>query len=494
MSKANVGSILLAIYASKKIAECKRPELRYASAVSSDKNAATINGQTSHWIQRSVKVIKFVLSIIGIKDMAIICTIAVTLVCRSLLRLKLRYISTSVENGVMTGSETSFWSSIKQFAYFIIPTSASYALFNYLLSELAINVRSNVSTRLLSKFASHKVYFQIINANQLQSITPGSTQIEASPNPDQVLTNDIEHFSYALSGLFSHVMRPVVDIAINAERLYRTGGAVIPVVMGIYLVVTSNILNYIRSPVTEFTDREQSLEGEYRSLIARIATSAEEIAALEGGRNEEHNVLQSMHPLLEYSRKFAQFRCNMSFIDAVVARYWLMMLGWRLVGIHFLHATEQTVSNHESLFRNYQNMSKTMLALSNGVGELIMSGRDVVKVYAYAEKLSQFEDALDELIRQNEVIEAQCTTTVRLTESPSFPELSPSNHQSIVSVGSDSHSSRRSESLCLALENVSIVPPSGGAPLHTGLNIIFRRYFYYCYYYYVSITVVFQYR
>jgi ABC-type uncharacterized transport system fused permease/ATPase subunit len=397
----------------------------------------------------------------------------------------------------MTSNESYFWKNIRTFAMYVIPTSFSYAAFNYLLSELAINVRSSVTTRLLSKFTTDKVYFQIINATQLQSILPNQTPLASASNPDQILTNDIEHFSYALSGLFSHVMRPIVDILINAQRLYTTGGAIVPAVMGIYLVVTSNILNYIRSPVTQFTDREQSLEGEYRSLIARIATSAEEIAALEGGKNEQANVLQSLHPLLEYSRSFAQFRCNMSFIDAVVARYWLMMLGWRIVGMHFFSAHRRGVEDKEFLFRDYQNMSKTMLALSNAVGELIMSGRDVVKVFAYAEKLSQFEETLDELIRRSEASAAENSVVASglspsatlsgeplegalsnaegtsrpagvLSSMPSYPELGNIENSGAVSDGDDSE--------CIILDNVSIVPPNGGARLHSGLNIKFQRF------------------
>lgn len=536
MSKPNVASVLLAIYASKQIANCKVPQLRYAPK--------SMNGNAQHsrvcdrpWAQRALQSIRFVLSVIGIKEVAVILSILSALICRSLLRLKLLTLSTEVENSVMKGSERSFWKSIETFAFYVIPTSASYAVFNYLLSELAIRVRSSVSTRLLGKFTASKVYFQVINATQLQSIAQEANPVVSAPNPDQILTNDIEHFSYALSGLFSHVMRPVVDILVNAERLYTTGGAVVPLVMGLYLVVTSNLLNYIRAPVGSFTDREQSLEGEYRSLVARIATSAEEIAALEGGKNEEANVLQSLHPLLEYSRKFAQFRCNMSFIDAVVARYWLMMLGWRIVGLHFFRAnrsrpssssdndshtsSDEVCSNddnscdnsdsslpgdttkhakedaeadqqgEEFLFRDYQNMSKTMLALSNAVGELIMSGRDVVKVFAYAEKLSAFEEALDELLRRdaahkeaNSVTSGAETRSWEDTLATSTRIKSADDLQApeiVRAAGSASKGPSFAPTLAAApsesivLEEVSIVPPSGGAPLHTGMNIVFRR-------------------
>lgn len=498
MSKTNVASVLLAIYASKKLAECDSPTLRFG------RNQAPIGGvgavattEKKSTFSRVMRTLRFILSLLGIRELTMMVSIAAALIGRSILRLKLLNLSTAVEQSVLTGKKSSFWETIQTFSLYMIPTSACYAVFNYLLSELAIHVRSSTSTRLLSKFTTGRVYYQVVNAIQLQSITAHDPtaphlDIDSYPNPDQILTNDIEHFSYALSGLFSHVMRPIVDILVNAQRLYATGGAFIPAVMGIYLVVTSNMLNFIRSPVTEFTDGEQRLEGEYRSLIARIATSAEEIAALEGGKNEEANVLKSLHPLLQYSRRFAQFRCNMSFIDSVVARYWLMILGWRIVGMHFFEKqNSNSVSNgsdnystndpghQETVFREYQNMSKTMLALSNAVGELIMSGKDVVKVFAYGEKLAEFEDALDTLIQQQENEQAQAQQLVSVASAgagASAVECKSEHSAELDPELQGAEYSAKDAEVCLALEDVSIVPPNRGVPLYSSLNVVFRRY------------------
>jgi ABC-type uncharacterized transport system fused permease/ATPase subunit len=438
-----------------------------------------------------------------------VLSIAVTLVCRSIFRLKLLNLTTAVENGVMTGREKSFWDSVRLFSLYVIPTTALFASFNYLLSELAIRVRSNVTTRLLAKFTTDTVYYKMINARQLQSIIPNECMEHDSFNyPDQVLTTDIEHFSYALSGLFSHVMRPAVDILVNAQRLYSTGGALLPAVMGVYLVVTTNILNYFRGPVPGFIDKEQRLEGEYRTLVARIATSAEQVAALGGGKNEEHNVLQSMRPLLEYSRSFAQFRCTMSFVDAVVARYWLMLLGWRIIGTHFFCDQKQgLLHDKEALFRDYQNMSKTMLALSNAIGELIMSGRDVVKVFSYAEKLAEFEDAMDAWIARSEATSSSSSSSsfdhnsslITGDDSATTREFYVADPRSSSGGGSSAGAgaeagagagagaaeegqgrvpcdiSKEDRSNCIVMEGVSITPPHSSAPLHTNMNIVFRR-------------------
>jgi len=313
---------------------------------------------------------------------------------------------------------------------------------------------------------------------------------KAFDNPDQILTNDIEHFSYAMTGLFSHVLRPIVDILVNAERLYSSSGAIVPVVMSIYLVVTTSVLNIFRGPMTTFTDVEQNLEGEFRYLIAKVTASSEEIAALDGGLNEQSSILQSLQPLLDYSRRFHQFRCNMSFMDSVVARYWLMLIGWRIVGQHFFNhhsgynyhdevdphsheysshsgrsnadidigsrnvdidSTKISDRHRDRRLDDYQNMSKTMLALSRAVGALIMSGKDVVKVFAYSEKLAEFEEMMDALIRKEEEIKA--------------------NEQN----RGDGDIRHRFSNDCLSLVDVSVTAPNSKDILHSKINIQLRR-------------------
>ena len=296
-----------------------------------------------------------------------------------------------------------------------------------------------------------------------------------------------------MTGLFSHVLRPIVDILVNAERLYSSSGAIVPVVMSIYLVVTTSVLNIFRGPMTSFTDVEQNLEGEFRYLIAKVTASSEEIAALDGGLNEQSNILQSLQPLMEYSRRFHQFRCKMSFMDSVVARYWLMLIGWRIVGQHFFNResgyndddVESVISQDDSYggdrssadvdiiadidynkassssssrssrhrdrrLDDYQNMSKTMLALSRAVGALIMSGKDVVKVFAYSEKLAEFEEMMDALIQREEEIRVRETSD-------------------------DDDRQHHTNDDSLSLVNISVTAPNSTDILHSGINIKFRR-------------------
>ena len=527
----NSGSLLLSIYANYQIASFKdTPQLRFPSGGTDnsiqknddiddddDRSSSLTKKQNSDSLlslyKRVFKSIRFILSILGVKEIALILATSIILIIRSLYHLKLLYVSTQVENSVIVGKQVSFWKSLHDFAWYIIPTSMCYAVYNYLLSELQLSIRSNVTDRLVRKFTTGTVFYRVSNYNQMQSflsqsllggasasinddkyhtVVSGSSSQLVTPsppksfdNPDQILTNDIEHFSYAMTGLFSHVLRPIVDILVNAERLYSSSGAVVPVVMSIYLVVTTSVLNIFRGPMTTFTDVEQNLEGEFRYLIAKVSASSEEIAALDGGLNEQSNILQSLQPLMEYSRRFHQFRCNMSFMDSVVARYWLMLIGWRIVGQHFFNrqsgfndddvepfiqddsygdrsseediiadidyskAKPRSISNRHRDRRldDYQNMSKTMLALSRAVGALIMSGKDVVKVFAYSEKLAEFEEMMDALIQKEEKIRVQA----------------------------DDDREHLYTNDSLSLVDVSVAAPNSTDILHSGINIKFRR-------------------
>jgi hypothetical protein len=162
-----------------------------------------------------------------------------------------------------------------------------------------------------------------------------------------------------------------------------------------------------------------------------------------------------------------------------------MLIGWRIVGQHFFNrqsgfndddvepfiqddsygdrsseedniadidyskAKPSSTSNRHRDRRldDYQNMSKTMLALSRAVGALIMSGKDVVKVFAYSEKLAEFEEMMDALIQKEEEIR----------------------------VHADNDREHLFTNDSLSLVDVSVAAPNSTDILHSGINIKFRR-------------------
>eukprot|EP01038_Epipyxis_sp_PR26KG_P005183 gene5183-7212_t len=413
-NQRNNGIILLfAIYTSKQLAKFSSYKLRYTRsnqvAIVSQSNADSTSSMASDLIlkfqsqlTKSLKFLSFLSSIIGIKEAVLTISIASLLFLRSLLDLKLITVTTAIENSIITQNHTSLKRILTEFSMLILPAASAFALYYYLLAELSMGMRTNLSNRLLRKFTTNINFFHISNLHHFKTFIPSFSHLPIFSNPDQILTHDLDEFCSSLTGVFSNIIKPSVDVVVNACKLWYTSGWLAPVTMGSYLMLTSTIMNTIRSPGGLFADGEQRLEGEYRHVVARIVTNAEEIASLNGGRKEHSLVKNSFKTLIDYTRKYCQFKGTVQLVDSVVARYWLMMIGWNIINNYFSSNLNNNDNNNklssEELYKKYQHMSKMIIAMSSAIGSLIISGRGVIKVYALGKKLMNFEHTLDLLI------------------------------------------------------------------------------------------------
>ena len=111
------------------------------------------------------------------------------------------------------------------------------------VNELALCLRETLSERLLAAYTHGNTFYRI---NQQSTAGTGAragagagagieaegtlqtpqAQAHAQAHAwDQVLTHDVEEFTYALAGLFSHVLKPTVDV-LHFSYEVRYAGAV----------------------------------------------------------------------------------------------------------------------------------------------------------------------------------------------------------------------------------------------------------------------------
>jgi ATP-binding cassette subfamily D (ALD) protein 3 len=139
-------------------------------------------------------------------------------------------------------------------------------------------------------------------------------------NADQLLTQDVEKFCNSITDLYSNLSKPVLDVGIYAVKLTRLIGATGPAVMLAYLLLTSFVLTRLRKPMAQMTVMEQSNEGEFRHMNARLITNCEEVAFYQGHKREEQNIMASFNRLVNHFRNCIMFRFSMGFIDNIVAK------------------------------------------------------------------------------------------------------------------------------------------------------------------------------
>ncbi len=377
---------------------------------------SSINEQTSnHEVstfdrERVTRTCSFVYSLIGRRECTAAAAVGITMYLRSLCDLKMVHLITAVESNIVNKSMRGFKVSLKEFLVFMAPVAALNALLNYSVNELALCLREKLSQRLLSKYATNNTFYEI-NLNPYMTDIPSvDNDIDNSTNSDgntyggnlnstawdQVLTHDIEEFTYALAGLFSHILKPTVDVCLFSSRLWSTFGGRAPAGLAIYMLISGIVLNTLRAPHGMFSSGEQAVEGSYRASVARVNSHAEQVASLRGGSRELLNLKSKLNDLVNYVRDFAQFRASMSTVDGVAAKYFLSYLGWNLISEPFLQEENQSMifTNAQDRYDQYHIVSRMMVNLSTAMGSLVLSGRDVVRCLGMGWRIVQFDDAL----------------------------------------------------------------------------------------------------
>jgi ABC-type uncharacterized transport system fused permease/ATPase subunit len=227
------------------------------------------------------------------------------------------------------------------------------------------------------------------------SFVEDNTDVSSKRAWDQVLTHDVEEFTFSVAKLFSNVLKPSVDVALFSSRLWNVLGREAPVGMGAYMVVSGLLLNGLRAPQGAFSSGEQEIEGHYRQSISRLNTHAEQVASLRGGNKEYQEISSRFSDLVDYVRNFAQFRAAMSVIDGVTTKYMLSYLGWLLIAPPFLGGSDNGDENEIGTYDRYHTVSRMMTNLSSAIGSLVLSGRDVVRCLGMGWRIACFEDRLD---------------------------------------------------------------------------------------------------
>jgi len=369
-------------------------------------------------VARVQKTCTFVWGLLGKRECTAACAVGIALYLRSLCDVKMVHLITAVESAIVNRNPSGFQDALKAFLIFMVPVSSLNALLNYSVNELALCLRETLSKRLLATYTQGNTFYRInqqVGSGTAAAADAGVGMAAPAPAPapalshawDQVLTHDVEEFTYALAGLFSHVLKPTVDVIHFSHQLYTGFSGMAPAGLGAYMVGSGLVLNWLRAPHGQFSSGEQAVEGEYRASVARINTHAEQVASLGGGQFELRALRTRLAALVSYVRNFAQFRACMGTIDGVAAKYFLSYLGWLLIADPFLinpaeaatvggaGVEQRMAANSVSRYEHYHIVARLMVNLSSAVGSLVLSGRDVVRCLGMGWRLASFAETLE---------------------------------------------------------------------------------------------------
>lgn len=102
------------------------------------------------------------------------------------------------------------------------------------------------------------------------------------PNPDQILSTDIDKWATSMSNFFNNFTKPLLDIILFGGKLAELVGAKGPLMIACWYLFSGAIMRMVSPSFGKLTAQEQRLEGEYRAVHSSLMNHSEEIGFYRG--------------------------------------------------------------------------------------------------------------------------------------------------------------------------------------------------------------------
>ncbi|XP_059052314.1 ATP-binding cassette sub-family D member 3 [Achroia grisella] len=323
------------------------------------------------------------------KESGLMVLIALSLISRSVCDLWLIQHTTLIEGSIITMNLVDFKRLLVQFFIAMPMISLVNNVLKWSIGEAKLRIRTNLTMHMYQEYLKGFTFYQVSNLDNRIA------------NADQVLTTDIEKFCDTVIDLYSNISKPLLDIGIYLYRLTTNLGPTTPGIMVAYLVVSGIFLTALRKPTAKMTVQEQKLEGEFRYVNSRLITNSEEIAFYQGNNREQLTLLASFYKLTRHLRNFLNFRVAMGFIDNIVAKYVAITVGFFAVSRPFFAVDHNllTKGSENDRFKHYYTYGRMMVKMAEGIGRLVLSGREMNKLAGLTARVTQLRTVLEDIQR-----------------------------------------------------------------------------------------------
>ncbi|CAO3703667.1 unnamed protein product [Rhizopus stolonifer] len=322
------------------------------------------------------------------KESGLLVVLASVLIARTWLDIWFSGFNGQVVKSIVSRNRKEFIArAIVEFGLMMWPMSIVNNSLKLTINALALSFRERLTKHAHNQYLDGITFYKLSNLdNRLQ-------------NADQLLTQDIDKFSENLSHLYSDIAKPVVDIFLFAYKLGEAIGNEAPFFMIGYFVISGVLLRAFSPPFGRYTAAEQKLEGDFRFAHSRIITHSEEIAFYRGGQREKQVVNSAFEKISDHVRKVYTLRFLNGIFDSVLVKYCATMTAYYLLARPVFdprYATKHMGFDNDptKLMEDYSRNSSYLINLSQAVGRLILTGRDLTRFAGYTSRVAELFDVL----------------------------------------------------------------------------------------------------
>ncbi|CAI9722231.1 ATP-binding cassette sub-family D member 2-like isoform X1 [Octopus vulgaris] len=355
--------------------------------------------------------LKIVIPGVWTKEFGILSLHTLSLICRTFLTIYVASLDGKIVKTIVQKDAFKFMLQLSKWIGIAIPATFVNSLIRFVESKLALALRTRLVDYSYQKYFHNQTYYRVSNLDSRLT------------NADQCLTDDINVFSQSLAHLYSHLTKPLLDIAIMTFTLYklarnRGASSRIPTLVAVVVVcVTAKVLRAVSPRFGKLAAEEAKCKGELRYMHSRVISNAEEIAFY-GGHNIELSALQQCYRSLALHLDIV-FRKRLWYImlEQFLMKYVWSAAGLVMAAIPIITATgikadgtcvnddpDGGVSERTQSFTTARNL---LISAADSTERMMSSYKEITELAGYTERvhtmLSVFDDIKEEKYVRNTV-------------------------------------------------------------------------------------------
>ena len=206
------------------------------------------------------------------KEFGILVLHTLSLISRTFLSIYVATLDGKITKTIVKKDVTRFIMMLSLWLGIAVPATFNNSLIRFLENKMALALRTRLVTYAYKEYFDDQTYYRVSNLDSRLT------------NADQCLTEDINIFTQQLAHLYSHLTKPILDVALMSMTLRSMASSKgaktrIPTILAAVVVfITARVLRAVSPRFGRLVAEEAQRKGFLRYVHSRIITNAEEIA------------------------------------------------------------------------------------------------------------------------------------------------------------------------------------------------------------------------
>lgn len=224
------------------------------------------------FLKQLLKLLKISIPSVFSKEFGLLVLHTSSLVARTFLSIYVAHLDGRLVKAIVDRKPYTFLQNCVTWVLLALPATFVNSLIRYLESKLALAIRTRLVDYAYSLYFKNQTYYRVSNLDGRLA------------NPDHSLTEDVQAFSAAVTHIYSHLSKPILDVilmsgALRQIAVKRGETSPVPGMIGFSMIFfTGWVLRVCSPPFGKLVAEEARRHGYLRYVHSRLITNAEEVA------------------------------------------------------------------------------------------------------------------------------------------------------------------------------------------------------------------------